>query len=77
MSKYTYAINTNLKYQAESRLAQHIITNHGFHALDEMIMYMLDRAMTEHNMYYDGVDVQDMPEKHIAQVAKSMLKEYK
>jgi hypothetical protein len=77
MSKYTYAIQTNLKYNYESRLAQHIIDNYGFNALDELFMNMLDRAMAEHDMYSNNTNAENLSEEFIANVAKRMLKEYR
>ena len=77
MSKYTYAIQTNLKNNYESRLAQHIIDNYGFNTLDELIMNILDRIMYEHDMYSNDTDSGDLTEEFIAEVAKSILKEYK
>lgn len=77
MSKYTYAIQTNLKNNYESRLAQHIIDNYGFNTLDELIMNILDKVMWEHDMYSKDTDAENLTEEFIAEVAKSILKHYK
>ena len=77
MSKYTYMIETTLKYNYESRLADHIIKHYGFHTLDELMMNVLDRAMSEHDMYCnDTRDAEEETEEFIAKIAKNMIRDY-